>query len=82
MLQSATLAGLIQAPSTYDPVHHPDEALARRNVVLQDMAEQGYISQSDAIDLSARPVKVRKRAAARRSTRPLPTSPTTSTSSC
>ncbi len=60
VVQSATLAGLIQAPSTYDPVHHPTEAVARRNVVLQDMATQGYISQSDAIDLSARPVKVRK----------------------
>src|SRR5262249_13695546 len=60
VLQSATLAGLIQAPTTYDPVHHPAEATARRNVVLQDMAQQGYISQATAAELSARAVRVQK----------------------
>src|SRR5205823_3514311 len=33
-LEAATLAGVISAPSTYDPVRHPDAATARRNLVL------------------------------------------------
>jgi penicillin-binding protein 1A len=60
VLQSATLAGLIHAPSEDDPVLHPDAALVRRNLVLKDMAEQGYITQADAADLSARPVHALK----------------------
>ena len=61
VLQSATLAGLIQSPSTYDPVLNPGAAKARRNQVLQDMAEQGYISSSDAISLQSQPVRVNVR---------------------
>ena len=35
--EAATLAGLVRSPSTTDPVHHPRQALARRNVVLDRM---------------------------------------------
>lgn len=35
--QSAMLAGLVQSPSDTDPVNHPDAAIARRNVVLEQM---------------------------------------------
>jgi len=41
--QAALLAGLPQAPSVYDPVRHPSEALARRNEVLRAMFTRGYI---------------------------------------
>ncbi|HEY1329972.1 MAG TPA: PBP1A family penicillin-binding protein [Actinomycetota bacterium] len=58
LLQSATLAGVIQAPSTYDPVLHPDQARARRNLVLALMAQQGYITESTATSLMAEPVKL------------------------
>lgn len=46
--QSAMLAGLIQAPSTYDPIggSHKD-AIARRNTVLELMYEQGMISVTE-----------------------------------
>jgi penicillin-binding protein 1A len=43
--QAALLAGLPQAPSSYDPVQHPSDALARRNEVLAAMLKHGYISQ-------------------------------------
>ena len=46
-VQAATIAGLIQAPSDDDPVLHPDAAVARRNVVLAKMQEQGYLSQAE-----------------------------------
>ncbi len=39
--QAALLAALPKAPSHYDPRRHPDEALARRNLVLTMMRDQG-----------------------------------------
>jgi penicillin-binding protein 1A len=42
--QAALLAGLPQAPSTYDPLHRPVAALERRNAVLRAMAQYGYIT--------------------------------------
>ncbi len=44
LTQSALLAGLPQDPSGYSPVYDSADALARRNVVLRDMASQGYIT--------------------------------------
>jgi penicillin-binding protein 1A len=43
--EAALLAGIIQSPSAYDPKVFPENALLRRNVVLEKMAEQGYISE-------------------------------------
>jgi len=42
--EAAMLAGIIQSPTAYDPKVFPENTLARRNVVLEKMAEQGYIS--------------------------------------
>ena len=39
------LAGIIASPSAYDPKVYPENALGRRNLVLEKMAEQGYISE-------------------------------------
>ena len=44
--QAALLAGLPQDPSGYSPVYDPADALARRDVVLADMASQGYITSA------------------------------------
>jgi len=41
--QAALLAGLPQAPTSYDPLHRPAAALARRDAVLRAMYEYGYI---------------------------------------
>ncbi len=46
--QAATLAGLVQNPSTYDPTLAPRLALSRRNVVLDRMAELGDITPEAA----------------------------------
>jgi len=45
-LQSATLIGLLQATTYYNPVRNPGNARQRRNVVLQLMASQGYVEPS------------------------------------
>src|ERR1700759_1924369 len=39
--QAATLAGMVENPSAYDPVRHPAVALKRRNTVLARMAQTG-----------------------------------------
>src|SRR5262249_53216013 len=43
--EAATLAGIIASPSGYDPKLYPENALARRNIVLEKMEEQGYITE-------------------------------------
>jgi len=43
--EAALLAGIIQSPSAYDPKVYPENALGRRNLVLEKMAEQGFISE-------------------------------------
>lgn len=42
--QLALLAGMLQAPNQYDPYSHPEAAQDRRNLVLSEMKNQGYIS--------------------------------------
>jgi penicillin-binding protein 1A len=46
--ESALLAGLPQSPSRFNPFINPTGALERRNQVLQNMADQGYITEAEA----------------------------------
>ena len=41
--EAAYLAALPKAPSTYHPVRQRERAIARRNFVLREMAENGYL---------------------------------------
>jgi membrane peptidoglycan carboxypeptidase len=58
--QAALLAGLVQAPTTYDPID-PDgraKALARRdNYVLANMVKMGYITEAQKQEASRAPLK-------------------------
>jgi penicillin-binding protein 1A len=45
--EAALLAGIIQSPTYYDPVTRPAAARARRDVVLEQMLEQGYLTRAD-----------------------------------
>jgi penicillin-binding protein 2D len=45
--QAATLVGLVQAPSRYNPAKHPDRALRRRNEVLHNLVEVKRISKQE-----------------------------------
>jgi penicillin-binding protein 1A len=45
--QSALLAGLPQAPSQYNPFRNPQAAIERRNEVLAQMLENGYITRAE-----------------------------------
>ncbi|HEY7257215.1 MAG TPA: transglycosylase domain-containing protein [Solirubrobacterales bacterium] len=48
--EAALLAGIIQSPSAYDPKIYPENALARRNLVLEKMYEQDYISHEQMVE--------------------------------
>ena len=46
--EAALLAGIPEDPSLYDPVAHPRLARDRRNLVLQQMYDQDYLTQRPA----------------------------------
>ncbi len=56
--ESAFLAGLIRSPNRYNPYHDPDTARARRNQVLDSMAETGAITQDQAKQAEAAELKL------------------------
>jgi penicillin-binding protein 1A len=45
--EAALLAGMVSSPTAYDPVAHPEAARARRDLVLQRMLEQGFLTQPE-----------------------------------
>lgn len=46
--EAATLAALPKSPTDYSPITHPDKALARRNLVINAMLEDGKIKTDQA----------------------------------
>jgi len=60
LAEAATLAGLPQAPSQYNPFRNPSAALVRRNEVLDKMAENRHITQAEAIEAAGQPLNVRR----------------------
>ncbi|WP_030764097.1 transglycosylase domain-containing protein [Streptomyces sp. NRRL F-2664] len=57
--ESALLAGVVQSPSRYDPVNDAQEAMKRRNIVLQRMADTKDVSQAEADAAKAKPVTLK-----------------------
>ncbi|AJC56960.1 transglycosylase domain-containing protein [Streptomyces sp. 769] len=57
--ESALLAGIVQSPTRYDPVNHPQAATARRNTVLRRMADLKNITRAEADAAAARPIKLK-----------------------
>jgi len=60
--EAATIAGVIQQPSALSPFTNPQRCRERRNVVLQTMAESGYIDQATAARAAKEPLVVVQRA--------------------
>ena len=56
--QSALLAGMVNNPVLYDPYRHPQEALKRRNVVIDKMVENNALSADAAKQAKAQPLGV------------------------
>lgn len=45
----AALVALVRGPSYYDPRRHSERSIKRRNLVLEEMHQQGYITKKQAI---------------------------------
>lgn len=54
--EAAFLAGLVRGPNLYSPYKYPERALQRRNFVLQQMAETGFIDRTEAEQAMASPL--------------------------
>ena len=52
--EAALLAGLIQAPGDYDPFQRGQAAKRRRNVVLRQMADLGFVDEVKAAEASVK----------------------------
>ncbi len=56
--QAAFLAGLPKGPNNYNPFRHHDEAVARRNYVIERMVDDGFISAAEAAKAEKEPLAV------------------------
>ncbi len=56
--EAAALAVLVRNPTLYNPRQRPEITLERRDLVILEMAEQGWISQEDAESAIQRPLDV------------------------
>lgn len=59
--EAAYLAALPKAPNNYHPFRHTERAIARRNWILGEMAENGYITREQAEIAKAKPLGVNLR---------------------
>jgi len=56
LAECAMLVALLKSPTNYDPVLNPDKALARRDLILSLMLEEGYISPSQYLEATNEPL--------------------------
>jgi penicillin-binding protein 1A len=59
--EAATLIGLLQNPSLYDPRIRPERTLERRNVVLGQLAKYEFITEEDLPKLQDAPLNLNYR---------------------
>ena len=57
--EAALLAGLPQGPTTYNPFRNPEGARKRRNIILQMMRDNGYITPDDYTQATQAPIGVK-----------------------
>jgi penicillin-binding protein 1A len=53
--EAALLAGMISSPSAYSPRTNPEAATERRNLVLQNMVDQGVLTQEEFDAIASNP---------------------------
>ena len=59
--ESALLAALPKAPSKYNPFKYPDLAKLRRNLVLENLADNNFISDKQLKEFKISKLKLKKR---------------------
>jgi penicillin-binding protein 1A len=56
--EAALLAGLPKAPVSYSPINYPERALRRRNLVINNMLEDGRITAEEAGRAKVTPLRL------------------------
>jgi penicillin-binding protein 1B len=56
--EAATLAGMVQRPSYFNPYRNPDRVRERRDLVLTLMRQNGYLTQAEYDNAAGSPLKV------------------------
>ena len=56
LCECATLAAITNNPSYYSPTRHPEHTVERRNVILREMAEQGYLEEDVCLTAVGEPL--------------------------
>src|SRR5262252_7101000 len=56
--EAAVLAGLPKAPNAYSPINNPERALHRRNLVINNMLEDGKITAEEAALAKTAPLRL------------------------
>ena len=59
--EAALLAALPKAPSRYNPFRYPEVAKIRRNLVLNNLNENGFIKKNEFLRLKKSSIKLKKR---------------------
>ena len=59
--EAALLAALPKAPSRYNPIKDPKEAKFRRDLVLKNLNQNGFINNKQYLELQKKKIKVKKR---------------------
>lgn len=58
VIEAATLIGMLKGTSAYNPVLHPERALARRNLVLGQMAKNGKLDPAKVATIARQPLQL------------------------
>jgi penicillin-binding protein 1A len=56
--ESAVLIGMVNGPGVYNPRRNPKKALDRRNLVIDRMTDQKYVTSAEAASLKQKPIEL------------------------
>ncbi|MBU6414648.1 transglycosylase domain-containing protein [Patescibacteria group bacterium] len=56
--EAALLVSMIPSPARFSPITHPEIAVMRRNRVLEQMADLGFLNRDEAMAAEKRPIRV------------------------
>ena len=56
--EAATLVGMVNKPTRYNPVINPDKSLVRRNFVISQMEKAGFITRHECDSLQQLPIEL------------------------
>ena len=56
--ESATLVGMVNKPTRYNPALNPEKSLTRRNFVISQMQKAGFLTEAEADSISQIPIRL------------------------